>query len=1023
MRRRLRKAAGGRDSSRTWQKLEQDFARLQHNEQQRDLAVNVAEALMWHGIAQRDSSVLSAEWFAILPEAAENTWKLGWDLAVLAADSGDYGLFKRYAFGYIRTGIPSQWSDLCYFAAHAYACGERADCKSILKSSSNNSLQKLDRRTRAAAIALCSLPVTAPSLKSLLKQAKPIVPAVLGFSPEMHADAYLLEARIADWQDDRQEMDAKITAAEKIGSNSPQVAYWRQRFDFRQTEFGRRYPIERTVDNAAWRRLEKMADAVADPTLENATIVQGILTRQYQEIEFPEQRLILRVLRPMLTAGFDHSTADIKRMDLLCAELDALSDSPIDWSYQTHLVAALVEGNLEAAGKIADGSRLPGNQASRELQKTVNLLRGRCDGPRLFEPAVFADIGPRIVECVPCLSELKAMIDLVPKLAAGGLDEIPAVLGRQLPPTAPSWIRWLQTRLLFLAEPSAFLSRATSLDVSDVVVAWEVDRIVREVLPIGAGANAQVIQARKSLENCDVREYTKSWRGRLDQLISLEIDIDREFRAAAAQHAVQNLRLGAMRDSSVLKAHRKLLEKLKKRVLSSPFTAAFWVPVLEYWQAVAGLSAADRENSPGVSTDSWMWPRVVGQMALFEIARGELDAADRWLGQTEADHAGVLYARALCAARRGDNTNACKFVDELIEKATDCPTYAQAAKRLKAALLEREGDVTGALDIYLGLLRQEPEDAVARTRSLRILLQKSYGLEVDDDSVNLLELVDKQISDNAMFGRLQKIVCLMQSDSDVALDGEPNGLRLLKGRRLLANGDLAAAAQVIEPTEAIASKLILQAAELLRDLGSGVHDDARLTDFGRRLGECEHSLEELNDDTLRAQIERWRGYIQTAIRVLNAECAEDCGEQEILSGLQSDRWSKAQRSLAALLSLPTEVLHEDYMVLLPELDALPVDGADVWLAFARHWLKESNFTELLESELPDCIAELDDPRVRWIIALGYTKASVEAYRKQNSRQAISWASRARTTLEELVGVESRLADPVTAHEGEADVAG
>jgi hypothetical protein len=1023
VRRRLRKASDGKDSSRTWRILKRDFLLLKRKDKQRDLAVSVAEALLWYCISRRDISGLNAEWFAILPEADERTQKLRWDMSVLAADSGDYDLFKRFAFDFLRAGTLYKWSRLCFLIAHAYACGERTDCVSMLKSSFKKPTQKSQRIARDAAMSLCMLSANAPSLEWLLRKAKPIRPEILDFSPEMQADAYLVQARIADWRDDRLDMEAKITAAGKIKSNSSLVAYWRQRFEFRNVEHSVRFKIEPSDDNPAWRRLEKMAEAVADPTLKNATIVQKILTQQHKDIELPEQRLILRVLRPILTATFGQSVADIKRIDFLCTELDGVSDAPIEWSQHTHALAALLNGHLDEACDIVDSSRLPSNQASRELQKTINLLRGRCDSPTLIDPMAFSGITSQVVERVPCLAELKEMIDLAPQLASGGIKAFPSVLEQPLPPSAPSWIRWLQMRLAFLAEPNTFLSRANSLDVCDVMVAWEFDRIVRNVLPLGANANTQVIQARKTLEKCDFLDYSKSCKGQLGELVSLEVDIDTEFRAVAAECALQDLGAGATQRMEATESRRKRLEGLKKRVLRSQITASFWVPVLEYWQAVAGLSVLDTEDSPDFSSESWMWPRAVGQLALFKIARGDLVAAEQWLDQAMADHAGVVYAQALLAARRGDSGRSMELIDELIEAATNCPTYTQAAKRLKGALLERGGDSGAALDIYLALLEQNTEDAVARTRSLRILLQRSYGSKVDGDGSTLLKLADKRIPDIATFRRLQKIVSLILSGSDVSVDGEPNGLCLLKGRQLLAKGDLDAAALTIEQTEAIASKHILQAAGLLRALCGEVFGDAQFADYQRQVEGCKRSFEALSDDTLRTQIERWQGYLQLALDVLRAVSDPNNQQREFLSALQSDRWTKAQRSLAGLLSAPEDAVQDDYLALLPELDALPVDGADVWLAFARQWLKDSNFTELLESELPDCVAELDDPRIRWIIALGYTKASVEAYRKQNGRQAINWANRARTTLEELVNVETQVAEPVMAHGGELDGTG
>jgi hypothetical protein len=117
-------------------------------------------------------------------------------------------------------------------------------------------------------------------------------------------------------------------------------------------------------------------------------------------------------------------------------------------------------------------------------------------------------------------------------------------------------------------------------------------------------------------------------------------------------------------------------------------------------------------------------------------------------------------------------------------------------------------------------------------------------------------------------------------------------------------------------------------------------------------------------------------------------------------------WSDTQhlvvRALLAWTLDNENAFLDDYAVLEPILDQIPLDGPATWLAAARIHFRRKNWKSLLESDLPDCVSDLSHPGVRLVIGMAYAQAAVEDARRGDVRQAQQKVRQARSTLEALV---------------------
>jgi hypothetical protein len=133
--------------------------------------------------------------------------------------------------------------------------------------------------------------------------------------------------------------------------------------------------------------------------------------------------------------------------------------------------------------------------------------------------------------------------------------------------------------------------------------------------------------------------------------------------------------------------------------------------------------------------------------------------------------------------------------------------------------------------------------------------------------------------------------------------------------------------------------------------------------------------------------------------------------KELQSVINNDgiAWSEPQKLLISCLTARELTIEDEhvkqYEYLEPILDELPVSGVEMWLSASRIRLQRKDWKSLLESELPDCVADLSNPQVRLIIGLAYTIAAADDCVKGNMRAALQKIRQAQDNLEALIGNE------------------
>ncbi|MBI4602186.1 MAG: hypothetical protein HY721_09520 [Planctomycetes bacterium] len=286
-----------------------------------------------------------------------------------------------------------------------------------------------------------------------------------------------------------------------------------------------------------------------------------------------------------------------------------------------------------------------------------------------------------------------------------------------------------------------------------------------------------------------------------------------------------------------------------------------------------------------------------------------------------------------------------------------------------------------------------------------------------------------------------------------ALEGAPSSLRtrlVLKAWRVLS--------RVWRPVEAPAHDAIArEARKVWEETGRGRDDRTNWFEAERRLlekaragrvsmesiGEAATCLEELDlafPSTEDAVLRRWRYLLARAVEIGRSPPSFDPGSWrelapwpgasvaglwaadparraeaagEVLAALGTGRGSAAawREEPAALLGAICAWLHcrdadylEAYSRLEPILDRLPAD-VDLWLAAASAHFRAKRWSKLLKDDLPACVADLADPRVRLLIGLAYARETAESVVKGDLAKAREGERKARSALQEIIAAD------------------
>lgn len=496
----------------------------------------------------------------------------------------------------------------------------------------------------------------------------------------------------------------------------------------------------------------------------------------------------------------------------------------------------------------------------------------------------------------------------------------------------------------------------------------------------------------------------------------------------------------------------RLFRKMDSRLSDAGgILRVWWQPLIQYWLGVAQARAGAEEEAVetlrsllGAPFDS----EARSQLALIELRAGRTDQAEQWLPQEDVDCPGVRYARTLVAARRGQLETVREQLDSSAgRQLLEGSSYDLPARRLLAATEERLGHEEAAEHLREELLAAQPQDEITLARQgrrkLKVAYQRLAAGALDNESVKSLEIVLAPVKQVA-WRRTHSLLRALLTAKGEALSGlsasvpNVNWLQLIM-HQLLSQGHPEAAFKlatevgfVSEPERAQRTQAILSAWHVL------VHcHQLQTPDQGvsKTLAECAERLKGTTqvDDVLA----RWRQLLATAHQIaadpdgkqyfrpwsdlssplfdhvpgLWAEEAEIRRQSAaaLVSGLEHDTgtFQEAQalllKALAAWENGDDEAFLEKYGYLEPVLEELPAGGPQLWVAAALIHFARKDWPALLESQLPDCVADLENEDVRLLIGMAYARVATEEFLKGDIRNALQDLRKAQDNLGVLIG--------------------
>jgi hypothetical protein len=496
----------------------------------------------------------------------------------------------------------------------------------------------------------------------------------------------------------------------------------------------------------------------------------------------------------------------------------------------------------------------------------------------------------------------------------------------------------------------------------------------------------------------------------------------------------------------------------------SPLADLWWGPLITFWLGVAEAHQHDPEAAATFRAllDGPCAGVARGHLALLALQDGSLDEAARWLDGAPGHVPCVRYADALLLARRGKLSEARQRLEssEAIRIFTGS-SYAVPAQRLIAALEERSGNQTESERLHTAILASHPGDQIASARRGRVLIEAAFSpFRADGTPLNPETALPREVPETAGAAKIAwwRPYAILQDLMSVPDDALPQlehavreqfgtGARSFAWRQLLAHrflraNDAARALQTFDIPPAAAgsprwfeqARLVLTAWHWL----TRVSQEGARTAAWQKLQECSHALIPLAQGRSDSLAALWGAMVERALQVestasldalirdsqtlgnppfcyvprLWSETADQrrLAGEVLLSALGQGGtgWNEEQtlllRALAAWAVEKDETYVEQYTILEPVLDELPVRGRDLWVPAALIRFSKCDWQGLAGSCLPDCIADMSDPLVCLIVELVDARAAAGDLKKPS--QAV--AQRVKGIYNNLAALMERL---------------
>lgn len=900
----------------------------------------------------------------------------------------------------------------------------------------------------AAALAVGQCPTTFDSVDSAAGWARRVLPEVLADTPSLRAAALIIQGRAAEWAGDSSLMQRLIATALKLSPSCDSVRYWHSRAALYEAapdavdapqSTAPTYSGTSIVDaSPAWQRLRGMHALRRTPGLDAAAAwlacpppaASGVGSAA--ALEAPERDLALRLLRTVMAPSPTWSVSQLARAARLSRRVCRVF-GPVDWADATVAFAALrlhddaarattrlerwrgVKNACAEAAELAQASQVMAGDAMAAPYAPVGLL----------DSAVSPGIEVHWWDAVPALAAVRDVLMLAQRVVAGEADAAHEVLTRAPAAAAPTWAQWLERRCRLMVKP----------------IDEPAENAAASLLSEHGGGGESPL-------------------GRIvDMTRKRELRVVDHYRSARS----------ALTQGETATAASELEQALRACGDLCKLSRASWLPLLRYWYGVAMAHRRDDDAARAALEavlPTFMRDAAHAQLALLALCNGAVDAAVTWLDEEPDRCAAKRYARALLAARRGDDAHALELVDKAAAHVAPPESpYPQALRRLRAALLERRGELDAADAAHCSAVETDSSDQVAVARALRHQVRRQYaaqrlgtpGSEATswEFFATGLDAVADTVDWARPYGALARVASLDAGHASETLD-KLDGIQALvptadvlapwvqvRCAALVRHGRWTDAAHLLAACEApvgaetfARSRLIERAHRLLRTLGSS---DADADDADRirvKLQACASELGVLGsrrpDDV---ELVRWQqlaaeamggatggtalGYAWHVHRPLAAAHVPGLFDRDgatrraaadaVLAALREtgNGWDDTQSDLAAALSHHARGEADAYLAcyrrLEPELSSLPIDGKALWLAAATCWSRNNDWAPLVDREPPECVADLQDAQVRMVLAGAMAQAAVVAFEKGELSRAREHARRARLALEPLCG--------------------
>jgi len=1004
---------------------------------------DLVSCLTWHFLQTSDLCE-AGEWLEKLDEMEPGSlrqFQLRWELICRLADRNDDELYLRHARSLM---VSPQVAEGQYSAA-AQQCVDRVfsvmsgdSCRELVDMAPENLRQAA---WLVAARKVCHLPDWFTSRREVQKYARHLSPDDLEFSPSMKVLAILVAARAREWKGDAAGMQRMVARAEKLNAACADLPYWRARARLQTSSDGAEPPglLDELGASAHERRLGLAWALRGDRSPPTVRRVLKTVSADFRRMELPERDLFHRLLSDAIQVSLSDDPARLETAGAIAEEIEKIYGGPSPATLLARALKSLVvDRSYDRALELLEKPTLVVFELADEPRRIARILSGAIAGTSFERLAgEFKALSCRAATAIPVLTQLRELVDLVPMILAADPPS-PARLESCRPPrNAPAWSSWIWFRCCLAVLPAPQFLAALDTDlVTGAAVARDLLIWARELSPVSAATNPVVRAAgkRANAEGTEPSEETVSVNGSLgpfaDRILA-------EGEAWLREIAVARNRIAEDR----LERASDVLERLRERLRASdPLTRAFIEPLCSYWYGATNVRLG-RDSGRGALLDvygTWMEPAARAQLALLALRDDDFERAEAELAHVSAECPPSRYARAVLCERRGDSAGARQQLEGLENHSLSSDrTYRAAGQRLLAALDARDGSRDDARSRLTSLQVTSPGDPVVGTRLLRCLVLDlleagpANAPEVRDQIREILSQASAFRKSVPWFPRVEWVARVLLAEAEGVesalpriAEGASAASRRLAAHVLLAHRRAAEALGALDgDSDDAASKrarAILRAYEFLSDLGAverirtladtgeTSHDDAvelrkLLARLGHDLRACAGSNGDAECDAWIARLAAAEKLVNEVVDVDDLSASEAVAEQRAL-GVEA--WSVLQRRMAAAIDAVEANDDSEFLscfdVLIDHLDELPVDGVELWLLAARCWFAARDWEPLLESDLPGCVEDLTDSRVRLIIAMAYAQVCAEAMIQDRPRDARQRLRAAREALEPLL---------------------